>query len=230
MAPITREEFATPAGRRRAWRELILRDHGVIRSLYDNSHELSPGKAWRSFQPGPKSLARWKERGVRTVVNLRGSKPSSFLFLEEEACADLGLNFETFRVYSREAPSLEIILGARELLNRIEYPALFHCKSGADRAGVFSVLYLFLHEGLPLDEAVKQLSLRYGHVRQGKTGVIDYAFDLYFAYARENDVSLNDQDAFINWATNHYDHVQVKADFKAAWWGALLTEKILRRE
>ena len=38
-----------------------------------------------------------------------------------------------------------------------------------------SVLYLYFHERRPLAEALEQLTFKYGHVRQGKTGVIDYA-------------------------------------------------------
>ena len=30
---------------------------------------------------------------------------------------------------------------------------LMHCKSGADRAGLMSVLYRHLHEGVPIEEA-----------------------------------------------------------------------------
>ena len=229
-APITREEFATPAGRRRAWRELVLGDHGFLRSFYDSSHALSPGRMWRTYQPGPARLERWAAKGVRTVVNLRGDKPSGFLFLEEEACARLGLAHVPFRVYSREAPSKEILHGARALFAEIEYPAIMHCKSGADRVGLMSTLYLFFREGVPLDKAMGQLSWRYGHVRQGKTGVIDHALDQYVDYARERGHDLADVDAFFAWVDDVYDPAATKASFRAQWLGSLLTERILRRE
>ncbi len=38
---------------------------------------------------------------------------------------------------------------ARALFDRIEYPALFHCKSGADRVGLMAALYLFFKEASP---------------------------------------------------------------------------------
>ena len=226
----TREEFATPEGRRRAERAFLFGDHAFIRALIDNSHEIAPG-AWRSFQPSPARLKRWARKGIKTVVNLRGDKPSAALFLEEEACVKNGLILENFRVYSREAPSREIIAGARALFDRIAYPALFHCKSGADRVGVMSVLYLFFREGRPLDEALKQLSLRYGHIRAGKTGVNDAAFQRYPPHPRENGIPLNDVDAFLDWsASPDYDPAAIKRDYLGSWWGNMLTEKILRRE
>ncbi len=228
--PLTREEFATPEGRKRAMRDFAFGDHAVLRALYDNSHEIAPG-VFRSFQPSPAHLAKWAKRGIRTVINLRGEKPSAALFLEEEACARLGLALVNFRVFSREAPSVETLTGLRALYDRIEYPAVFHCKSGADRVGLAAALYLFMKGGQPLDKALKQLSWRYGHVRAGKTGVIDAAFDAYLAHARDAHIPLTDVDAFLRWATSGvYDPIAIKRDYRGRWWGNFLTEKVLRRE
>jgi len=228
--PLTREEFQTPAGRRRAMRDFLFGDHAIIRACYDNTHEIAPG-VYRSYQPSPARLEKWARRGVKTIVNLRGPKPSAALMLEEEACARLGLTLENFRIFSREAPSYQTLSGARDLFNRIEHPVLFHCKSGADRVGVMATLYLFFAGETPLDIALKQLSLRYGHVKQGKTGVIDAAFERYLDHARANAISLSDIDAFFNWAASDaYDPVAVKRDFLGNWWGNFLTERVLRRE
>lgn len=208
----------------------MLGDHGLLRKFYDNTHEVSQGKLWRSYQPSPADLKKWKERGVCTVINLRGDAPSGFYFLEEEACRELGLEFVSFRVFSRDAPSKEILHGARKLFENITYPAMMHCKSGADRAGLMATLYLFFQEGASLDEAMTQLSLRYGHVKQGKTGVIDYAFQQYFDYAQEHGKSLSSCDDFFHWVDNVYDPKATKDSFLGSWWGNFLTEKVLRRE
>ena len=228
-APWT-NDYASPDGRRRAWRELMLGDHGVIRKLYDNSHAIAPGKLWRSYQPSPADLKRWKARGVKTIVNLRGDKPSGFLFLEQEACDRLGLELVTLRTWSREAPPKAFLHAARDLFERITYPALIHCKSGADRAGLMATLFLFFHEGRPLDEATEQLSFRYGHIRQGKTGVIDAAFETYIEYARGKSVALDDVDAFFRWVDSDYDPAAIKRDFNGTFWGRMISDVILRRE
>ncbi|GJL92073.1 MAG: protein-tyrosine-phosphatase [Hyphococcus sp.] len=208
----------------------MLGDHGFLRTVYDNTHEIAPGKMWRTYQPSPAHLERWAAKGVKTVVNLRGDNPSGFLFLEEEACTRLGLQLTNFRVYSRDAPSKEILHHARDLFNNIEYPAIMHCKSGADRAGLMSVLYLFFHEDAPLDQALEQLSFKYGHVKAGKTGVIDAAFERYIAHAKANNITLTSVDAFFDWVESDYDPADVKAAFRSKGWGDLLTEIILRRE
>ncbi|PQA87219.1 protein tyrosine phosphatase [Marinicaulis flavus] len=208
----------------------MLGDHGFLRTVYDNSHEIAPGKMWRTYQPSPKHLERWAEKGVKTVINLRGPKPTGQLFLEEEACKRLGMRLVNFRVYSREAPSKEILHGARALFDEIEYPAIMHCKSGADRAGLMASLFLFFHEDVPLDEALDQLSFKYGHVKAGKTGVIDAAFDNYMTYAKEKGVSLSDVDGFFDWVNNVYDPAALKASYRSKGWGDFLTEVVLRRE
>lgn len=230
QAHITREEFATQEGRRRAWRNLMLGDHGALRLFYSNTHQVAPGKLWRSFQPSPAALKGWKAKGVKTVINLRGDKPSGHYFLEEEACKKLGLNLVVFRLFSRAAPSKETLQAAKKLFDDIDYPALIHCKSGADRAGLMATLFLFFHEGRPLDEAMRQLSFRYGHVRHGKTGIIDHVFDKYIAYARERDFSLSSVHDFFRWIDEVYDPGAAKTEFMGTWWGNLLTERILRRE
>lgn len=211
-------------------REFLISDHAIIRMVYDNTHEVAPG-VWRSYQPSPARLEEWAKRGVKTVVNLRGPKPSAALFLEEETCARLGMKLENFRVFSREAPSAEMLRGARDLFSRIEYPALFHCKSGADRVGLMAALYLFFTGKAPLNAALKQLSWRYGHVKHGKTGVIDAAFERYLTFVRANNISLSDVEAFFAWVeSDAYDPAAIKRDFMGSWWGNLLTEQVLRRE
>jgi len=220
---VTQADLATPAGRRRAWAGLLWADHGALRYLYSNVHRISP-QMWRSFQPAPFHLRKFKAQGIRTVVNLRGASDTGFYHLEREACDTLGLRLVDFKVFSRDAPSKEALHGARDLFRRIDYPAVMHCKSGSDRVGFMSALYLWVHERRPLAEALRQLSLRYGHVRQGKTGVIDHFFDQYRAYTARTPID------FYEWVDKVYDPADAKATFMAAWWGAALTDRILRRE
>lgn len=222
--PLTRDVFATPEGRRRAWRELMLSDHGVLRKLYDNTHRVDE-RLWRSYQPSPAKLEWFAKRGVKTVINLRGAADVGHYRLEEEACARLGLKLVDFRAYSREAPSKEFVCGIKEVFEAIEYPAMMHCKSGADRTGVTGVLYKHLIRGEPMEAAMEQLSFRrYGHLAAGKTGVIDYAFRKYIQWRDETGGD------FLAWVDEVHDPAETKKEFMGSWWGNLLTEKLLRRE
>jgi protein tyrosine/serine phosphatase len=114
---------------------------------------------------------------------------------------------------------------AKLLFERIQYPALLHCKSGADRAGIMSVLYRHFHLGHPIREAKKELSFRTLHMKAGMTGVLDYVFDVYLRDIEPTGMS------FYDWTQSPgYDPDALKESFNASWWGKLLTDKILRRE
>ncbi len=217
-------DLTTAAGRRRAVLDHLWKDHAYLRLGFSNAHWISE-ELVRTNQPWPFQLKAWAARGIRTVINLRGGFQTSFRALEVDACARLGLELVDFVVASREAPSAAQVVGARRLFETVRYPALMHCKSGADRAGVMGVLYRHFRQGRPIREAVEQLSPRYLHVRAGLTGILDYVFERYLREAEPKGLSFED------WVLSPaYDPVAIKADFRAGWWGTLLTERLLRRE
>lgn len=219
-----RFDLSTGAGRWRARLDYLWRDHAWIRLGFSNAHWITPTMA-RANQPWPFQLGAWRDNGVRTVINLRGGLASSFHVLEREACERLGLTLVNFTVASREIPSREQIFGARELFETIAYPAMMHCKSGADRAGLMAVLFMHFHEGQSIRQALGQLSPRYLHVRAGLTGVLDFLFETYLAEGESAGLS------FAEWVESEaYDAAALKARFEAGWWGTLLSERLLRRE
>ncbi len=217
-------DLSTRGGRLRTYLDYLWNDHAYLRLGFRNAHWISDELA-RANQPWPHQLAGWKRQGVRTVINLRGGFDASFHALEKAACEHLGLNLVDFTITSREVPSLARVLGAKALFETVEYPAMMHCKSGADRAGIMSVFYMHFRRGLPIREALDQLSLRYLHVRAGKTGVLDYTFERYLAEGEPVGQS------FLDWVRSPaYDPAAIKSDFRAQWWGRALTEGLLRRE
>jgi protein tyrosine/serine phosphatase len=217
-------DLTRPAGRLRAWWSFLWDDHAYFRLWFQNAHRLSP-ELVRTNQPWPFQLKAWKKRGIRTVLTLRDQPQKAHFVLEADACERLGLKLVRFELASREAPTREQVLGAKALFETLEYPVLMHCKSGADRAGVMSVLYAHFRLGQPIEEAARQLSFRYGHIRHGETGILDYVFQRYLDETRASGES------FESWVGRpEYDRRRVAADFRSQWWGTLLTEKLLRRE
>ena len=221
-------DLTTPEGRARAWRELYLGDHGFLRVWFSNLHQISP-EMWRSNQPSPKQvLAHAKTRGIKTILNLRGPSTRGFYLLEKQACEDAGITLIDFQMFSREPPSKDKIFAARDLFARIEYPALMHCKSGADRAGIMAVLYKLLREGVPFEEAGRQLSWDYLHVRQGRTGVLDAFCE---AYVRFNDgQARGDWKPFLDWVSEDYDPAAVKAEFLQKLGKGIQIDRVIGRE
>jgi protein tyrosine/serine phosphatase len=210
-------------GRPANYLDMLLVDHGIFRMVYTNAHRVSD-KAWRSAQPAPHHIRRFARAGIRTIVNLRGERECGSYWLEREACARHGVKLVNFQIRSRAAPTREELMGAKRLFDEIEYPMLMHCKSGADRAGIMSVLYRHLHEGVPLAEAKGQLSLKYGHFRQADTGILDYFFETYLKDTAARPMG------FFEWVDTMYDPVALKRTFRSKGWANRLVDSVLRRE
>jgi len=217
-------DLSTPGGRLRTYLDYLWNDHAYLRLGFQNAHWISD-ELVRTNQPWPHQIAHWKRQGIKTIINLRGGFDASFHALEKDACERHGLAMVDFTITSREVPSRARVFGAKELFETVQYPALMHCKSGADRAGIMSVFYMHFRKGLSIREAMDQLSLRYLHMRAGKTGVLDYTFERYLAEGEPKGQT------FLEWVESPaYDPAAIKADFRAQWWGTLLTERIIRRE
>jgi len=202
---------------------MLINDHGLVRMLYPNRYRVGK-QIFRSGHPNPIDVARAARKGIKTIVNLRGGNDSSANRLSSKACRKHGIELIDFHARSSKPPSKEMIHAAKDLFDRIEYPALLHCKSGADRSGLMSTLYLILHEGQSSVEARKQLHWRYGHFRFSKTGILDHFFDSY-----EKDCQEEPMD-FLTWVDEKYDPDVLKATFKGGSLAYKFVDMILRRE
>ena len=203
--------------------DLFFMDHHVFRAIYANRHQIAPG-VWRSAQPSPAQIAYLAKSGIKTIVNLRGVRDCGSYRLEVEACKRRGIRLVNFQLQSRMVPTASVIHEAKQLFQDIEYPALFHCKSGADRAGLMSALLLYIKEGKPLEEALRQLSLKYGHFKRSETGILDYLFERYIADNQAEPMT------FFEWLENRYDPHEMKRDFKSNGWANLVVNRALQRE
>jgi len=211
------------AGRRRAERELVLGDHGFLRETFQNLHQISH-EMWRSNQPNPRQIEEHRRvRQIRTIINLRGPSTKGYYLLEKEACEAHDITLIDFQVYSRQLPAIETVLAARKLFETIEYPALMHCKSGADRAGLMSALYMLQRQKTSLTTAQKQLSKRYLHLREGKTGLLDAFFE---AFADQK----SSAEHFEDWLRQSYDPATIKQAFLNSRAARLNLDWLLRRE
>lgn len=223
--------FASAGARWAAIWKLMIFDHGVLRLFFYNRWRLS-SEAWRSAQPAPWQVRAMARRGLKTVVTLRGGRQAeayAAYALEKEACRDSGIALKEIKLLSRGAPKPEQLEAAFEALESIEYPALFHCKSGADRAGLMSALYVLVRGSGDLDEAKAQLALRYGHFRHSKTGVLDAFLESYGDAKARADADGRPLD-FVTWTRTEYDWKALQASVRARPWADVLVDHVLRRE
>ncbi len=217
-------DLSTVPGRARAEREMTLSDHGFLRESFQNLHQISD-EMWRSNQPNPRQIAEHARlRGIKTILNLRGESTKGYYLLEKEACEAAGIELVDFRVYSRDTPTVERVFEAKQLFEDIAYPALMHCKSGADRAGLMSTLYMIFRMGEPVSVAARQLSKKYLHMKEGKTGLLDAFFEAYVEAEAATGIGFED------WLKTEYDREKLKSDFLESGRGRLRLDWLLRRE
>jgi hypothetical protein len=87
-----------------------------------------------------------------------------------------------------------------------------------------SALYRHLKLGEPIERARKQLSLRFGHIRQADTGVLDYFFDRYLEDSAKRPIP------FLDWVEQVYDPKELRRTFHAKGWANKIVNGVLHRE
>jgi protein tyrosine/serine phosphatase len=223
MNSIFNGDVGTVSGRALAWIDALLVDHAVFRLVWSNFAAVVPGRLYRCNHPTPARLAALARRyGLKTVINLRGRTGNGSEALSREAARQLGLAIVDAPLESRGAPQRERILRLHDIFRQMPVPALLHCKSGADRAGLAAGLFV-LFEGGTAREALAQLSWRYGHIRQARTGVLDAFFH---HYARE----AEGRKPFIDWVREDYDPAALQHAFHANGLASFLNDWVLVHE
>ena len=211
------------AGRKAAWRDSLLADHAIFRTVWSNFAPVIPGRVFRCNHPTPARLADLAEQIDQCAQAVtRGHRRCGSDALSREAARDLGLDHVDMAFESRGAPHRERILRFEGLYRELQFPMLMHCKSGADRAGLASGLVL-LFEGGTAAEALQQLSWRFGHFNRSRTGILDAFF---LRYQRDAEGRL----AFLDWVRDEYDEAALKRDFTARKLASFVNDAVLRRE
>lgn len=217
---------AGPLGRRAAWLNSLFVDHALLRVPWRNWGVVESGRLYRSNHPLPWQLRQAARRfGLRTVVNLRGRRSECGSdVLGRWAAEELGLIHLDAPFESRGAPHRDRVLRLAGLYAGMAEPALIHCKSGADRTGLAAGIWLLL-QGRPVEDALAQLSLRWGHVRQSRTGILDAFFLRYAAFTRARGAK-----PFLDWVREDYDEEALRREFHSRSWADRLVDGVLRRE
>lgn len=201
-------DLSTPENRRRAQIYNRWFDHAILRTFWTNHHQIAPG-VFRSNQPTHDRFVKLKDQGIKTILNLRGDGGAAHYLVEEESCRDLGLTLVNTRLSARAAASRDQILHTLNAMKSCEKPMVMHCKSGADRAGFASAMYLIEIEGKSVAEARKMLSLRFIHLKWSKTGILDHILGSYDLRNSAAPIS------FENWIRTEYDHEELQSEFNA---------------
>jgi protein tyrosine/serine phosphatase len=223
MNSIFKGDVTTARGRALAWVDALFIDHAVFRLAWSNFAAVAPGRLYRCNHPTPQRLASLTRRyGLKTLINLRGRTTNGSDALSRDTAAHLGLDFIDMALESRGAPHRDRILRLHDIFRDMRAPALMHCKSGADRAGLAAGLFV-LFQGGTAREALQQLSLRFGHIRQARTGILDAFFH---HYARE----AEGRKPFLDWVREDYDEAALRRNFHANGLASFINDWVLVHE
>ncbi|HXD86593.1 MAG TPA: tyrosine-protein phosphatase [Urbifossiella sp.] len=172
---------------------------------FSNQHTVIPGLVYRSAQLSPAQLQHViDERGIRTVLNLRGTCPDTGWYLGEVRTTHAAnVSQEDISFSAKRLPAPSEVRRLLDVLDHCEKPVIFHCQRGADRTGLVATVSLLLFTKATLAEARRQLWPRYGHINGGRTTIIDEFFDFYETWLKANG-QLHSPERFRDWALHHY--------------------------
>ena len=201
-------DISSISGRFWAHIHFHLMDHAFLRVFWNNFHQVCD-EVYRANQPSPAHLKSYRDKGIKAVLNLRGFAQQSYALFEEDSCKKLGLELISIPLSSSSAPQPEKLLEIIDIMEKIPKPFVLHCKSGADRAGLVSALYLIVIKKLSVAEAKKQLSFKYLHLDFTKTGILDYIFDVFSERSKIEDID------FCEWLQKEYNPDILNSSFKS---------------
>lgn len=138
----------------------------LVIQLVGNFAPVIPGEVYRSNQPTAAEIAVYAARyKIRTIVNLRGRDANAPWYIEEaDAARKLGVTLVDFPMQADHRLDARAVGKLTALLRDAEHPLLIHCRSGADRTGLASVIYLARIANVDEETAEQQLSVRFGHI------------------------------------------------------------------
>ena len=125
------------------WAEHIPSQH------LENWHKLDED-VYRSEQPGRKGFIEIRDRGIKTVVNLRSHHS------DDSKAGDLGLVLVRVPMTAAGFSEADIVAALKAIQSAAK-PVLIHCQRGADRAGVVSAMYRVVFQDWSMEEAIAEL-------------------------------------------------------------------------
>lgn len=126
---------------------------------------VDPDRVFRSAQLEHSLDRTLDTQGIASILNLRGGSQNDAWYAHEIAASQhRGIDFYDVSLRHDRRPSRSELLALLDLFDRCRYPLLIHCKSGADRTGLVSGLYLMAKRGVPPQQAERAFTIRHSHI------------------------------------------------------------------
>lgn len=176
-----------------------------IYCFYSNFHTVVEGQVYRSARPNAARLHEWVNKyGIKTVIDLEGEDDRDVYGKENRLeMAELGVEEIELKLASGRLPTSQQVREIIEVLETKPRPILIHCRVGAERTGLGSVIAAMAVGGQDYKTARKQLSAQYLHVYHGADraeGVVDE----YEKYCSSHGLDTAGWEQFRKWAMTEY--------------------------
>ena len=162
------------------------------------------GRVIRSAQP-TSQLPSWiRDYDLRSILNLRGGSSADWWYDAEVKAAQAdAVSFYDFPISATKRPTRRELLVLIDTLRSCPYPLLIHCKSGADRTGLATALYLLIRRGVPPEQAEDTFTLEHGHIPLFGPEHLHEPLHEYAAWLTARGLA-HTPDRFRDWVKNHY--------------------------
>ena len=126
-----------------------------------NFHKITSG-IYRSAQLYYYNMPKFYNKyHFKTILNLRGAHSDKAWYVyERNFCKKHKITLIDYGISAKKVQSIKIMKQIIQIIKYAKKPILIHCKSGADRTGLATSLYLY---SIKNKNYSKMLSLKYGH-------------------------------------------------------------------
>lgn len=189
------------------WHIILIIIFGILLTTWmltrNNFHEVIPGEIYRSAQLSAAKLQQVvAEYGIQTIINLRRPRPGQDWYKQEMAMVkSLGIAHHDIALDLTFSPRIDQLLELRDLIENAARPLLLHCRAGADRTGLASIMVKLLDGSSSLTEARAQVSWKFHVSRESSMGIP--FFDGYSAWLKTSD-RVHSKGNFNQWLENEY--------------------------
>ncbi len=110
---------------------------------------------YRGAQPPVESLKILADKGIKTIINLRGA--SAATRAEEQQAKVLGLKYFNLQFPPLSKPDFSQVDQALALINDpANQPVFVHCRHGEDRTGTVIACYRMTHDNWDAEQAITE--------------------------------------------------------------------------
>jgi protein tyrosine/serine phosphatase len=170
----------------------------AVMKWYPNFYTVIPNQVYRSAELTQSQHQHYfNQYRYKSILHLESANNSKAWYKIEKAMVKK--HHLQYYALPMDAHGLPTRTELKQLINIIQTspkPLLIHCKQGADRTGLGSMLSVLFLTGHPYDIAKKQVSLKYGVSSSTSTGVI--VIEHFEKWLKQNNLAAS-RETFQTW-------------------------------